>query len=89
TPDPETGGSLLDSTVIAWVRGMGDAVGHSSADSRLVLAGGPNIFKTSPSGRYVDCGGAPYKSGLATITEAFGVPSDLVDGATAIDGLLA
>ena len=89
TPDPELGGSLLDSTLIAWVRGMGDAVGHSSADSRIVLAGGPGIFKISPNGRYVDCGGSLYKNGLATITEAFGVPSELVDGGRAIEGLLA
>lgn len=89
TADPETGGSLLDSTLICWVRGMGDAIGHSSRDSRLVLAGGANILQTNENGRYIDAGGQDYKKGLACIGEALGLGADVLDGHTPIDGVLA
>ncbi len=73
TADPTTSGSLLDSTLIAWVRGMGDATAHNSDDQRIVLAGGPGILATTPTGRYVDVPGVAYTRGLLTIMAAFGV----------------
>jgi len=76
TADPLTGGSLLDSTLIVWGRGMGDAVNHTSTDSRLVFAGGPSILQNSADGRYIDAGGQPYAKGLAAIGSAMGVTDE-------------
>jgi hypothetical protein len=55
TPEPDGSGMLLDNTIVAWCRDMGDAVNHNQNSMRFVLAGGAGGYlKLDPNGRYLD-----------------------------------
>jgi hypothetical protein len=75
TPDPEGGGSLLDTTLVVWARDMGDGVAHNQQSMRFVFAGS-KYLKTDPRGRYIDfAGSARHERALLSICEAMGVTS--------------
>jgi hypothetical protein len=75
TPDPEGGGTLLDTTLVVWARDMGDGVNHNQDSMRFVFAGS-KYLKTDPRGRYIDyAGGARHERALLSICEAMGVTS--------------
>jgi len=75
TPDPEGGGSLLDTTLVVWARDMGDGVAHNQESMRFVFAGS-KYLKTDPRGRYIDFAGrARHERALLSICEAMGVTS--------------
>ena len=74
TPDPETGGSLLDSTVVLWAKELGDGRLHTCEGVPFVIAGdGGGAFRT---GRYVDCGGQYHSKLLVSICQAMGLSND-------------
>ena len=52
-PEADGSGMLLDNTIVAWCRDMGDATVHNQESMRFVIAGG-KYLKTDPNGRYLD-----------------------------------
>ena len=72
-PDPETGGSLLDTTAVLWVKEMGDSRAHVCTGVPWVLAGGGGAW---PAGRLVDLAGGYHASVLVSICQALGLPND-------------
>jgi hypothetical protein len=77
-PEADGSGSLLDNTVVAWCRDMGDALAHNQQSMKFVLASGSNGYlKLSASGRYIKRGGAMGVDGhervLLNLCEAMGV----------------
>jgi hypothetical protein len=77
-PEADGSGTLLDNTVVAWCRDMGDALAHNQDSMRFVLASGTNGYlKTSPQGRYIKRGGVKDVDGhervLLNLCEAMGV----------------
>ena len=55
TPEADGSGMLLDNTIVAWCRDMGDAVNHNQNSMRFVLASGAGGYlKLDPNGRYLD-----------------------------------
>ena len=70
-PDPETGGSMLDSTLVFWAQELGDGRLHTCEAVPWVLAGSGGGF-FSP-GRYLDLGGATHDAVLTSIAHAFGL----------------
>lgn len=72
TPDAE-GGSLLDSTVVLWVKELGDSRMHVCRSVPWVLAGGGEAFR---KGRHLDLGGATHDSVLAAVANRFGLELD-------------
>ncbi|RYF04370.1 MAG: DUF1552 domain-containing protein, partial [Deltaproteobacteria bacterium] len=58
-PDSANGGSgsLLDNTMVIWLRDMGDGSSHSTYSTPIVLAGATDYLKSSPNGVYVNMGG--------------------------------
>jgi len=54
TQEADGSGTLLDNTIVAWCRDMGDAVNHNQNSMRFVLASGTNGYlKLSANGRYI------------------------------------
>lgn len=91
TPEADGSGSLLDNTLIAWCRDMGDSVTHNMQDMRFVLAGGAGGYlKTKPGGRYIkgpgDTGAARHERVLLNICEAMGVTNFSGFGDKALSG---
>lgn len=73
TPDPDGGGTMLDSTLVVWARDMGDGAAHNQQSMRFVFAGS-KYLKKDPNGRYIDFGGrARHERALLSICEAMGV----------------
>ncbi len=68
-PDPDGGGSLLDTTLVVWAKEMGDARAHVCTDVPFVLAGGGAFAP----GRYLRTGGAPHARLLVSICHALGL----------------
>jgi len=57
-PESDGSGMLLDNTIVAWCRDMGDAVNHNQNSMRFVLASGAGGYlKLAPSGRYLKLNG--------------------------------
>lgn len=79
-PDPETGGSLLDSTAVLWCKEMGDARQHVCTDVPWVLAGGGGAWRL---GQVVDLAGAYHAKLLVSICQALGLPNDTFGDAAA------
>ncbi|WP_437724421.1 DUF1552 domain-containing protein [Sorangium sp. So ce861] len=53
-PEADGSGSLLDNTLIAWCRDMGDAPAHTQNEMKFVLASGTGGYlKTAPGGRFI------------------------------------
>lgn len=82
-PDPETGGSLLDTTAVVWAKEMGDSRAHVCTGVPWVLAGGGGAWRL---GQSVDLGGAYHAQVLVSIAQALGVPVDTFGDATAGSG---
>ncbi|RYF02605.1 MAG: DUF1552 domain-containing protein, partial [Deltaproteobacteria bacterium] len=58
TTDPlNPGSTMLDNTLIVWVRDIGDGPAHVNYSLPFVLAGGQGYLKKAPGGTYVDFGG--------------------------------
>jgi hypothetical protein len=74
TPDPDGGGSLLDSTLVVWARDMGDGSAHNQESMRFVFAGS-KYLKKDPKGRYLNFAGkgVRHERALLSICEAMGV----------------
>jgi hypothetical protein len=74
TPDPETGGNLLDSTVVLWAKELGDGRLHTCEDVPFIIAGdGGGAFRT---GRYVQCGGQYHSKLLVSLCSAMGLSNE-------------
>ena len=76
-PDPpDSSKTLLDGTIVAWCRQMGDAVNHDMKSMRFVLASGNNggYLKTSANGRYIKSG-ERHERILLNLCEAMGLTS--------------
>jgi hypothetical protein len=76
-PDPlDSSKTMLDSTIVAWCRQMGDAVAHDMKSMRFVLASGNNggYLKTSSSGRYIRSS-ERHERILLNLCEAMGLTS--------------
>lgn len=71
--DPTTGGSVLDDTVVLWVKEMGDSRLHVCTSVPWILAGGGGAFDL---GRLADLGGATHDRVLTTVARALGAPVD-------------
>ena len=69
-PDPEGGGSLLDTTVVLWAQEMGDGRLHVCDDVPFVLAGAPDCFTP---GRYLQLGSRSHAGLLVSVANAFGM----------------
>jgi len=73
TPDPDGGGSLLDSTLVVWARDMGDAAAHNQESMRFVFAGS-KYLKKDANGRYLNFSGKQrHERALLSICEAVGI----------------
>jgi hypothetical protein len=74
TPDPDGGGTLLDTTLVVWARDMGDGAAHNQQSMRFVFAGS-KYLKTDPKGRYIDFSGrnVRHERALLSICEAMGI----------------
>ena len=76
-PEADGSGTLLDNTLVAWCRDMGDAVNHNQKSMRFVLAGGAGGYlKRAPTGRYLKLAGGPadrHERVLLNICEAMGI----------------
>lgn len=78
TPEADGSGSLLDNTLVAWCRDMGDAVTHNQKSMRFVLASGAGGYlKTAPGGRYLngpgDSAANRHERVLLTFCDALGI----------------
>jgi hypothetical protein len=87
TPDPQGGGSLLDTSLVVWVKELGDSRLHDAKSVPFVLAGGAaGALKT---GRYLTFGGASHTLLLSSLCQAMGVDtSDLGADAPGLPNLL-
>lgn len=73
TPDPDGGGSMLDSTLVVWARDQGDGSAHNQESMRFVFAGS-SYLKKDPNGRYINFrGGQRHERALLSICEAMGI----------------
>jgi hypothetical protein len=74
-PEADGSGTLLDNTIIAWCRDMGDAVTHNQKSMRFVLAGGAGGYmKRNPNGRYLRSTDR-HERVLLNLCDAMGVTS--------------
>ncbi len=71
TEDPETGGTMLDDTLVLWAKELGDGRAHTCTEVPWILAGNAGgFFRT---GRYLNLGGATQDGVLTSIGNAFGI----------------
>lgn len=70
-PDPVTGASMLESTVVLWAKELGDSRAHVCRGVPWIMAGKGNGF-FSP-GRLVNLDGGTHDGVLTSIANAFGV----------------
>ena len=68
-PDPETGGTMLDTTVVLWVQELGDGRMHQCVDVPWVLAGGDGFFTTN---RYLQLD-TTHDAVLTSVANSLGV----------------
>ena len=72
--DPETGESLLDTTVTLWAKELGDGRMHTCTDVPWIIAGSAGgTFRT---GRTVDLAGATQHRVLVSICQALGLTNE-------------
>jgi hypothetical protein len=85
-PDLESGGTLLDSTLVLWAKELGDSRLHNCRSVPFVLAGGTSsAFRF---GRYLRYSGAPHQKLLTSVCHALGVSIDTFGDATKGSGPL-
>jgi len=70
-PDPEGGGTLLDSTCVLWAKEMGDGRMHVCTGVPFVIAGSSGGF--FQTGRFIDFGGVYHNRLLVSICHALGL----------------
>jgi hypothetical protein len=87
TPDPMGGGSLLDTSLVVWVKELGDSRMHDAKSVPFVLAGGAaGALKT---GRYLDFQGSTHTLLLSSICQLMGLDTQgLGDAAAGLPGLV-
>ncbi len=68
--DPVTGASLLDDTLVMWVKELGDSRLHVCTSVPWILAGRGAGFEL---GRLVDVGGATHDRVLTSVARSFGL----------------
>ena len=72
TTDPATGGTMLESTMVLWVKELGDGRMHTCTDVPWIIAGdGGGAFTT---GRYLNLG-TTHDAVLTSVCNAFGLPN--------------
>ncbi|HSP77111.1 MAG TPA: DUF1552 domain-containing protein, partial [Myxococcaceae bacterium] len=86
-PDLETGGTLLDSTLVLWAKELGDSRLHNCRSVPFVLAGGSQC--SLRFGRSLRFNGAPHQQLLTSVCHALGVGIDTFGDATRGSGPLA
>ncbi|WP_437927430.1 DUF1552 domain-containing protein [Sorangium sp. So ce291] len=73
TPEADGSGMLLDNTLVAWCRDMGDAPAHTQNEMKFVLASGTGGYlKTAPGGRYIKSS-ERHERVLLSLCDAMGV----------------
>ncbi|WP_437547942.1 DUF1552 domain-containing protein [Sorangium sp. So ce367] len=73
TPEADGSGTLLDNTLVAWCRDMGDAPNHTQNEMKFVLASGNGGYlKTAPGGRFIKSG-ERHERVLLSLCDAMGV----------------
>lgn len=80
TEDPETGGTLLDSTVVLWCKEMGDPRLHNCEAVPFVLAGAVD------GGRYLRFEGDSHSKLLVSMSRMFGIDIDTFGDPTTAQG---
>ena len=86
TPEADGSGMLLDNTIVAWCRDMGDAVNHNQQSMRFVLASGNGGYlKLASGGRYVKSA-ERHERVLLNICDAFGITNFTGFGDPALTG---
>lgn len=83
TPDPETGGTLLDDTIVMWAKEMGDPRLHVCEAVPFVLAGAVD------GGRYLRFDGDAHSKLLVSVARMFGIDLDTFGDPTTSTGGLA
>lgn len=83
TADPETGGTLLDDTVVMWAKEMGDPRAHVCEAVPFVLAGAVD------GGRYLRFDGDSHSKLLVSVARMFGMQLDTFGDPTTGTGGLA
>ncbi|WP_437278741.1 DUF1552 domain-containing protein [Sorangium sp. So ce375] len=72
-PEADGSGTLLDNTLVAWCRDMGDAPNHTQNEMKFVLASGTGGYlKTAPNGRFIKSG-ERHERVLLSLCDAMGV----------------
>lgn len=84
-PDPEGGGTLLDTTLVVWAKEMGDSRAHVCTEVPFVLAGGGAFTP----GRYLRVNGAAHAKLLVSICHAMGLSNTTYGNPAAGSGPLA
>ncbi|XYH97953.1 DUF1552 domain-containing protein [Sorangium sp. So ce1128] len=73
TPEADGSGMLLDNTLVAWCRDMGDAPAHTQNEMKFVLASGTGGYlKTAPGGRFIKSS-ERHERVLLSLCDAMGV----------------
>lgn len=72
TPEPGGSGTLLDNTLVAWVKELGDGRLHDGVSVPFVLAGRAGGFLTP--GRYLKFGGTSHQAILVSLCQGMGLP---------------
>lgn len=86
TPDPEGGGSLLDTSLVVWSKEMGDSRLHVCKDVPFVLAGKAGGYLTP--GRYLAAAGTSHQRLLVSIGQAMGLTNQTFGDGTGGTGPL-
>jgi hypothetical protein len=86
-PDLESGGgTLLDSTLVLWVKELGDSRLHNCRSVPFILAGGSKTpFRF---GRYLRYSGVPHQKLLTSVCRGLGLPLDTFGDAARSTGPL-
>ncbi|MEM9488393.1 MAG: Tat (twin-arginine translocation) pathway signal sequence domain protein, partial [Myxococcota bacterium] len=71
TPDPLTGTSLLDSSLVLWCKEMGDSRLHVCTSVPFVLAG--KACGQLQTGRYLRYSGDPHNKLLVSVCQLMGL----------------
>jgi hypothetical protein len=89
-PEPGAAGTMLDHSLVVWVKELGDSRLHECRSVPFVLAGGANgCLRTD---RYLRFMGVPHQRLLVTICHAMGLDNptfgDPARGAGPLSGVL-
>lgn len=72
-PEPGADGSLLDHTLLVWVKELADGRLHDNNSVPFVIAGGGAALQR---GRYLKLGGEPHQKLLVTLCQAMGLATE-------------